>query len=621
MYLLYVLWTAAVFGFYLFHNPPGSVSLFYSAAGFLLTAAAALGSGRAGLKVFRVRPSTFLEEFSFSLALGLGILYAVSLALAASGFLSATGARLAALLLAAASFRSLYGWFSSAAAKFRLYSANRFSVLGALFLIVLTAGLAGALITALTPPVEWYPLSVSLASGALYRFSGYAALSGIYDLNLPPAMFMLHAFGYFAGGIPAARLITFLFLSVFACAIYSITRKFFHRKIALFAVCASLSVPAVIIFYLTDHPFIASGLFAFMAFYAYLCWAGPLSRGEGFSGSWLALSGLFTGLSLSSGYYSMFTALILLIMVSIKVLAIEKGAGIQALVNTLAVFLVPFIGALTPMLIRNIFISGTPLFPFFAGKEGFSLPLPGMGHIWNLPFSGEVDIGSFFYFGPVFPVLLPGIILVREFGRTIRVFFTYTLLYLGFFILTGRHLASLYALFPFLGIISAYTAVNLFGQKKYLYQFTVGSFLLALAVNFYTVWPRLNINDGVSITLGHMPREEFLHENLDPYGAYRFINTETPQGSRILVSGDERTLYIEREVLVSGRFSLDPLAEYLERGGGAPETIELLRGDGITHILLNLSAPYSGKYASEAGRLIEKLNKVFTGGGFAVYEL
>ncbi len=593
--IISALWLLVVLVCYFCLNPWPFGNLLPAFAGMAFVLLAAVGSGLKILDKLNLKTDTFLENLTLSGGFGLGVLYVVSLVLGLAGLYSSLYAAAAIFLLLIISFGDTKDWLISAVEKFREHSGNRFSFIGALFLIILVSSLGIALFSAMAPPVSRYALSGSLATAGSYvRQGAITSFPYSYQLHLPPGMSALQALGLLISGETGVGLFSFFFIFLLATGVYSMTRKFFHRKIALFACAIVLSTPALINFYMSGHPFMGSVFFGFLAVYCYICWASRSGEITGMSDKWIIACGIFAGLSISFGFYSIFVPMALIVMIIYSIIAIKKDINFQDAVNHAAWFLIPFIAVLIPHGIKNLIIAGNPLFPFFShslipytiegSKEslwGYLMPL------WNIPFIENAKWDNFFLMGPLYVLFLPAVIAVREVGKTIKLLIRFSVVYLVIYIIVGRDMAFIYFLIPVLSIITAYIIVNLYGQKRYFYHLIMAVFFVGLFINFHLIMGYAKDYGNIYFTLGLESREEHLEKNLSGYSVYRYINENTSDESIILLAGEKRTFYIDRAVIGGDVFVSSPVLDILRRSGTVEAFMSEINELNITHTLIN----------------------------------
>jgi len=419
-------------------------------------------------------------------------------------------------------------------------------------------------------------------------------------------MVILHTAGLLIYGAPVARMLTFLFLLLLAVGVYSMTRRFFHRKIALFATALTITTPFIFRLYLMDHPFSGCVFYAFMALYSFIIWYKSSDIKAEKPDNILMVSGIFTGLSLSFGMYGLFVPLVMLVMVFGRIISSGETGDVHEAVSKMMLYLLPFLAVIVPMMIKNVIITGSPLFPFFStdyyrevyrALSGIKGMWGNFFALWYVPFEGDMSLDNFYYLGLGYILFLPALLLVQEIGKTIRVLMAYLGLYLFVYLLAGRRLVLLYSVLPVLGIVIAYIIVNLYGQKRYLYHFVMALFFVSIAVNFYSVWPWISAERAADYMLGYNTKEVYLSENVDGYGVMRYINEKLPAGAVVLTVGEDRTFYIDREVFAADKLSEEPLVWAADKAAGDYLLFRngFLKENGITHLLVRKPAVWAMK--------------------------
>ncbi len=619
-YYIFFLWVAVILYFYFAENPFPLGYMVASFAGWVFIVFAALGVGTKTKNMLKVDTVTFLEDISVSLGLGLGLLYSVMIIMGVAGLLTPLSVYIMLTLLVLITLKDIYKWISTGIEKWKEHSGNRFSFIGTVFLIILIAGLGSSFLSSISPPTGSYSLSVPLAAAKNYIYEGR-----LYDIPynytsvFSPGMVMLYTLGLLVSGFKAAGLIAFLFIFLIAISVYSMTRKFFHRKIALFATTIIITTPVIFKLYLFYHPLPGSIFFSFMSLYSFICWSGQSSAGLKKKKGWLILAGLFSAFSIGWGYYGLFTPMVILIMVIYKILDKKQDGGYEHFSNELLYFLLPFLIGLLPMGIKNMVITGNPVYPFFAGREasvsatygaaksffGYLLPL------WHIPFAARPSVADFFKTGLVYVLFLPAVFLIDRLGKTIRVMLTFVGIYIAVFILVGRAAAYIYTLLPILAIVTAYIIINLYGKFRYFYQAVMGIFIVSLTVNLYIIWPWLNLDEKINFALGYISRSEFKDNAIEGYKAMEYINKNTPPDSKVLLIGEIRTFYIDRKTITSDLWSKSPFAELVGSGENTADSAAILKERGITHLFVN---------ESELSRIMRYRSNIFNDYTVGIYE-
>jgi hypothetical protein len=590
---------AAVIIYYFVNNPWPVGHIIKSLFGMLFVIAASFGTGKKITNLLKLEAVTFIEELSVSIGIGLGVVSIIMMLMGSLKMYYSFYAYVMLIALIIISLKDIVSWWKTGFEKSNKYSSNRFSVVGAVFLIILVFCLGVAFMSSIVPPVNDYGISVSLATAKKYIINGgFYKLSSNYIANLPSGMLMLQVLGLLLYGSSVSKLISFLFFALLAVGVYSMTRKFFHRKIALFAAAITVSTPFIVKVYLIDHPIIASIFYSFMALYCFVCWTGNSQDIENKYRGWLVASGMFTAFSVSAGFYSMFTPLVLLIMIMYKILASKKDSESDEPSVILMSYMLPVIIFLIPAFLKNLSGTGNPFFPLFSSdikhmgfdiqyaKSLFGYLLP----LWYVPFEGELSMKNFFYLGPVFMVFLPGLFLIKEIGKAIQIIFSYIGIYLIIFIIAGRKLMFMYSLIPVMSIMLAYIIINLYGQKKYFYNAVIGVFFISIGINFYSIWPWLDIKDRIDAVIGYTSAREYLEQHVQGYPVMDYINKNTSKDSKILLVGESRSFYIDRKIISNDLWSKDVFAQRARKADSVSDLKDKLKYIGVTHLLVNVKA-------------------------------
>jgi predicted exporter len=118
---------------------------------------------------------------------------------------------------------------------------------------------------------------------------------------------------------------------------------------------------------------------------------------------------------------------------------------------------------------------------------------------------------------------------------------------------------------------------------------------------------------GPFLTSSQQPAE-YLLERLSHAAAARWVNGELPEGARLLLVGETRGASFDRDQLPVGAYDRHPLALWAEDAGSPEALAAVLRGHGVTHLVVDpaelerLHAAYRHFDASlAAGKVIGEL--------------
>ncbi len=72
-----------------------------------------------------------------------------------------------------------------------------------------------------------------------------------------------------------------------------------------------------------------------------------------------------------------------------------------------------------------------------------------------------------------------------------------------------------------------------------------------------------------------------------PYAAFQWANTHLPPKAKVLLIGDERPFYLERNRLSASLYVRQPLLFFIETSSSSTELYQKFLREGITHVLIN----------------------------------
>lgn len=575
----------------------------------LLTAAAALlfwggwGFGTHLLRLFGSLPMGRLERTVLSAGLGLGALSFVLLFLGMAGlFQPEAFLTLIALLLLAAVL---------APRESRAIFPNRIGRALAGEEKVLLAFLGGGVVltwlTTLPPPVFYDALMYHLGVPNLYLIhGGIENLPHVVHSYFPFGVEMLYLLGIWMGGLQLAGLVNFGLGLLAAMTLAALAMRYWGRQRALMAVTLYLLSPMAIL--LSRYASSENGL-SFYFLLTVLClyrW-----REDGREG-WLLLAGIYGGLAFGTKYVGGLFG-VLLPSLFLVFLALHGGAEerVRRALRALGVFLCAAAAVSLPWLVKNALFTGNPFYPTFTSLFGPASWVPeqarmlaGSAHAlwagdhswkdllllpWNLAFGGD-EFGAASKGNLILGLFLPAaavLVLKVKDGRARAL----TLLLGAYFVLWATTFWMARFLLPFsaLGsivIILALTGKNPSrGRLRAVTALVVTALLLHGAVLFRDEPTRRTFRPALGLESG----DEYLRGLLRVYPAVEFINRALPADARILVLGETRVAYLERDHLFQSVFDR-PLVDALVGGQREPDAIVAsLKEEGLTHVLLNLA--------------------------------
>ncbi len=483
--------------------------------------------------------------------------------------------------------------------------ADPFLALGA------ALGLAVALfhlIGALLPPASFDEMNYQLALPKLYALNGGIVSTPYNHLSfLPRNMNMLFVLGLLTGGPLVAKLFSFG-AGVLAClALYALGRRHLGERAAGWGTLIFFMMPVI------GNQFRMAGADLGMAFYELLALTLLLEWSQRRQTRLLLLSSAFWGLAAGCKY----TALMGTAASALAVLWLSRREAARRRCLELGALLGPCLLILSPWLIKNWLDTGNPVTPiwstlipsrnfFFAGRN---IPL--------VDYSVGLGIPNYF------PLKHWKDVLLLPWNLTIKRDFSHDL---GPIFLMGAALSAGLAWRRPRGPVAVLAALSALYWAGWLqnsvrigHYFVVGLALTSLWVGLLmdkaqAQWPRAAgaaalsmvlialIQQGLGMTriqntlkkpwgylAGRCSLEEYLGALFieSPIGAYRFVNSRLPREATVLLIGEFRTFYLDRNFIASTPWDHDYWHEWTRLSSSPQEMLEWLKRRGVSHVLVN----------------------------------
>lgn len=370
---------------------------------------------------------------------------------------------------------------------------------------------------------------------------------------------------------------------------------------AFLLLCCIAYVEALVMLWLT------AALFSFLR-WRQLDAAGPGPRG------WLVLSGIFLGLALGAKYYAGIAALLLGGWLSLR-WALAPGGERRRRAGDLAVLVGVTTALFLPWLLKNAVMAGNPVFPFFNGafpatRAGWNADVAkgyfgalteyrgihGWSGLARLPvllltndprFGGGMDVLGTLGWDLTF-WSMPLAVWAAWRNRFLRGLLLFCFGYFCLWAATGVVLRFLLVLAPALSLLAA-NGLNALRQRlapagRVLLYAAVGVLLLTHLLLFCFV--EFGVYGGGDVLLGLKDRQAFLAGKLDYYPCARYATEHGKQSDRILIVGEQRSYYLDRDHTAT---SLHAPNRFLEWAASAPDSAALagkLKAEGYDKVLV-----------------------------------
>ncbi|HLD30249.1 MAG TPA: glycosyltransferase family 39 protein [bacterium] len=567
----------------------------------ILAAGILTGSYFLGKSVFSksISSSSFLEEAVYSTGLGLG----------------ATGFIVFFIGLAGGLYKAVFFPFwiiLFLGGLYKLYHERKSFSLGELKTLPLPVKflfycalliLAFNLLLSFTPEIFYDTLNYHLGVPQKYIIKHrILPMPYKHPSHMPMLVSMIFMEGMILKGAMVAKLLNFSFGILTASGIFSFCRKYFKSHAAgILSAVIYYSVPQIILrsWWATNDT--GLGLFTLLSLYSLIDYLEEKDPKK------LILSGLFAGFIIGTKYTGMFFIFGLVVLLFPKIKKISLWA--------LVIFLL-----FSPWLVKNSVETGNPFFPFLSGvfnknpflkstysEKFYANPFTGLSTLkkimmlpWDLSLKGggtqEYDSPDYYMTGAVFLAFLPLLLFLRkrENYKIISRLFLFAVFSYVFWAFFSSGKAKYYApAVSSLSIAAGYLISRLYKADKTSGTVYLSFLFLLILKNFLFLIPLAGMmHEPLSLFLGSVSRDEFLSNSRPGYPnpsylAYKFSNENLPEDSKILIIGDEKNLYLERNFVGRSVDSLNPLVEWIDDSETADDLYTQFKFQNITHILVN----------------------------------
>jgi hypothetical protein len=467
-------------------------------------------------------------------------------------------------------------------------------------------GWVAALGAALAPAEFYDALIYHLAVPDCYvSANAVLALPGNFYAQYPANQGMLYALGMLLvpGKIPAGSLAQLLHLAAGAAAVaatFAAGARHLSPRAGLLAACLVATVPGVLL--TATYP-IADLAATFDGALAAACLleAGA-AAGARLRKRWALLAGVFAGLALGTKYAAALTVFlpgVVWLLTRCRRLEREKVADLGGFVLAAA-------AVFAPWAIRNGALWGNPVAPYLSGLLGAAPSGPslaeevgrrlpeGLGaagfivHWLSGPWrAGTERLGWGGYLGAAFWLLIPFAALGRPRPPALGALAALGGAALAFWSAGVQVTRYLFPAIPVLALLAAHGAAALarsFPALKEAAACAVGWILLH---NVYVFLVLAAATGPYGAVLGVQDPEEYLARRVAYYPAAAFLNAAAPPSAKVLLVGEGRGYYLEREYAGATPFDPIPLVEIAEKAVRAGRPLAAaLRGAGFTHLLV-----------------------------------
>lgn len=607
----------------------------------------AYGVGRKAIRWVRLGTTPLLEEALFSVGLGFGFLAYLTLTFGALALLYpevAWTTLIALTLISVPGLREVgrrgIGWLCAGARQTLARPPD--VVLTGFIGLFAVLYLVGALAPETQTDAIYYHLAVPkfyVQYGRIVNFDGIE-LPAIFYAHFPFNQEMLYTLALLLRGQILAKLLHFIMGFLCLLTIYSFCRRHLSPRIGLLAALLFYSAPLVGWESTTAYNELGITFFQTLAIYGVINWFYAGQK------RWLILGAITLGLALGFKYTVVYALLPIAAIFALKIRKAHDANTLQ-IGRQLCVLLIISGLIFLPWLIKNLFFTGNPVYPFL--DRVFHSPLwtegiddywfsylrddYGMGRglidylklPWNLTMRGDRFVGTI---GPIFLLFIPALPFLSWKPHIIRLSAGISSLLLVQWALASQQLRFFIPSLPWVAILAAYVIDRLAGFQGILRLASAVTIFVALGIIFLNLpffadaWQGnwvLHFEVPFGVVLGEETWEQYLSHELAPwffgynYGTIQYINTNLPRSARVLVLESPPYFYLDRRVIstmdhVGVGYALRAAVE-------SPEYAQRLKEYGITHLRVR------GDQLHEDALIWESLSLVHEQGDERLYQV
>jgi len=569
------------------------------------------GVGASALGRLRVGPSDAAEEIPFAVAIGMGVLSYLVLAVGLVGQLRVWVALCILGLLALIGCRQMIRLIqrgrggASAPAGWRWCALP----LGLFFLAAFVFTLIGALAPA--GDSDYDSLVYHLAIPKVYlRDGAIHPIPWLTHSNFPFTMEMLYLLGLLLRDQALAKLFHFGCGWLTALAIFAFARRAWGARAGRIGAAVFAAIPLVSWQMTTAYNELGLALYAFLTVFALARWFEV--RDNARNGGWLWVAAITCGLGLG---VKMLAGAVLLFCLAAVVWGMRSASNRGRALGQVALFAVVAGAIAAPWYVKSYLWTGNPVYPFFydvfdgrwwtaerarlytEAQKAFGLgsgPLAFLALPWNLtmeprwffdqperlrPFNVYILV-----FGPLLLALVPALLVAGPVGGAGRLALWSALFYAGAWLLLTQNGRYLIPILPGLCACAGLAAARLLHVPGIVRAATSVALVLGLITGLY---PGLVLAaPATRVAFGAEPQSAYLTRFSQSYRSLSAVTRATPPDAKILIFGDEpRTFYLDRDYLLANHAEIFSRQDLTSRGA----LLGAFRDMGVSHLLLHTS--------------------------------
>ncbi|MFC1566570.1 ArnT family glycosyltransferase [bacterium] len=390
----------------------------------------------------------------------------------------------------------------------------------------------------------------------------------------------------------------------FLLLLYDLSKRYFGKTTGLLAVLMYLSTSNVGFLIPKTSIEIGLGFFDLLALVFVINWMD--SEDTQIKLRSIFAAGIFQGLSLGTKYLSFFTTFALICVISISLF---RNKEFKKSYKYLLVFCCTSFLVACPWYIRNLLITGNPVYPMFSNiighlKNRFWQRIKGdpvpikytfsnlLFFPWKLTLS---KISQETFLGPFYILFIPFLFLIKKIYKH-KVFsslFIYFLVHTVLWLFLGRLYVRFFV--PGLSVgclvliaVFVKSNINLFIKKILVYLII---FISILNLLLLTKLQAVNMNP-IECFLGLVSDSQYLSTSRKSYPsayykAVEFFNGEANKEDKILLVGETRCTFFNNSTVLTDPLMHHPIIEMAKKSKNEEELLKYFKEDNIKYIFIN----------------------------------
>lgn len=470
---------------------------------------------------------------------------------------------------------------------------EKFSLVAALLLLM------AALILTLTPEIGKDALTYHLAAPKIYlKQHGFTFIPGNIFSNLPFQSEMLYILALFLKGDVLAKGINFLALPMLMVGMVVMATRKLGSRYPYTGVFIFAMLPTVFELAHMAYADLYAALFVLASLYTFLQWQ------ESKELRWIGLCGLFLGFALSTKYSVLILPLLGFLGILVQFRDAEDG---RELVPTIAIFTGAMVVVGAPFYLKNLVLTGNPLYPFFYnlfGGRGLDDDLArlfeglyrhmGMGRQpldylllpVNVSFFAQMNSVRFDgLLSPIFLLLLPLLFRGRDRSQHLATCGIFCVTFFLFWAVSSQDIRYLTPILPLLAVFCGVVLTRL-ADSKNLQAYAIAVILACSAFNIANVYEDFVKIRPFPVLLGGEASQDFLKRNLNVYAMYDYANRNLAPHDRVfLINMKNYSFLADFDCYSDSMFESYSLNRLVSKSASPEQLLAGLRSSGFTHLL------------------------------------